>query len=142
LSTIFSKITIYGLFTLHFQTASNKFIPNFSSFLLSKIFTFVFLNFVFSTNSAKVLGYNSFDGLKPKSLAKTMFSIVFNLSFAVFFHSQSTTKYKLSSSFLVLYSWYLYLQSIELFSKTSIFSLEFVKIVKSFGNFLNSFHRK
>ncbi|MDR1988465.1 MAG: hypothetical protein LBQ24_07255 [Candidatus Peribacteria bacterium] len=104
MSTIFSKITIYGLFILHFQTDNNKFNFNFSSFLWSKILIFVFLNLVSFTNFAKVSGYNSFDGLNHKFLAKITFSMVFSLFLAIFFQFQLTTKYKLSSSFFVLYS--------------------------------------
>jgi hypothetical protein len=142
LSIIFSKITICDFLLLHFHTSKIKFNQYFFKSFELKIFTFVFLNFVFFTNSAKLSGKRSFAGIVVKSLAKIIFSIVFSLSFAIFSQSLLTIKLILSGFFSVLYSSYLYLANIELFNNISIFFKEFGKIVRLEGNFLNSSHKK
>jgi hypothetical protein len=103
LSTILSKITIYGLLALPFQTALIRFSPFFSISFGVKIFIFVFLNFVFFTSFTNFSGVRSFEGVSHKSLDSFMFSKVFNLSFNHFSFFQSSKIYNSSFSFFVLY---------------------------------------
>ncbi|MDP2395761.1 MAG: hypothetical protein Q8S84_08010 [bacterium] len=109
MSIIFSRITIYGHLTLHFHTLCNSNNHCFSTCLESKIFTFIFLNFVFFINFAKDSGYKSDDGVSHKSLAKIIFCIVFNLFFTSFSFCLFTRILTISSFLSDLYLSNLYL---------------------------------